>query len=445
MAPKKYSKGMKNLVRTFFLLFGDIVMMVIAFFIMLEIAFPGKISKVDIESHSTPFTVVFLIWIFIFFLFNLYEAESVKPTIPHLKRIGVATIVAIVASVVLFYIIPDFGITPKTNLLIFSATFILLFIIWRRIFYRVFSVNFKKNVGFILKTSEDEAYGKELIDYIKTYPQSGFFVFGAYSSLKEFLERKDGEQIDILIISKNILEETGDLELIYNKVGHVLNLAQAYEDILGKIPVDSIDETWFLHNIQSINTTSYNIITYFINIAVSLIVLIVTFPFLLIVALLIKIHDGGSIFYTQLRVGKKNKTFKLYKFRSMIMDSEPNGAVWSDKSDNRITPIGKIIRKLHIDEIPQMINVFKGDLSLVGPRPERPEFVTQFNNTIPHYKLRHIICPGFTGWAQIKYKYANTKEDSKEKFQYDLFYIKNRNIFMDFGIILRTIQIIFTH
>jgi lipopolysaccharide/colanic/teichoic acid biosynthesis glycosyltransferase len=120
--------------------------------------------------------------------------------------------------------------------------------------------------------------------------------------------------------------------------------------------------------------------------------------------------------------------------------------MWSTgKHDDRVTPIGKIIRKLHIDEIPQMINILKGDISLVGPRPERPEFVSKLEKDISYYSFRHIIRPGFTGWAQIKYRYANTMEDSKEKFEYDLYYIKNRNIFLDFGIIIRTIQIIFTH
>ena len=126
--------------------------------------------------------------------------------------------------------------------------------------------------------------------------------------------------------------------------------------------------------------------------------------------------------------------------------AEISKAIWSTgKDDPRITKVGKIIRKLHIDEIPQMINILKGDLALVGPRPERPQFVKQLDDTIPHYNLRHIIRPGFTGWAQIKYKYANNINESKEKFEYDLYYIKNRNIFLDIGIIIRTIQIIFTH
>ncbi|OGI75891.1 hypothetical protein A3C67_03425 [Candidatus Nomurabacteria bacterium RIFCSPHIGHO2_02_FULL_42_19] len=436
---------MKKGARSVLLLLGDMAMLITAFFIMLEVAFQGEISQQVVSSHFMPFVFVFGIWIFVFFLFNLYETQLIKPTIPHLRMIGIASLVAFSTSIILFYIVQSFGIAPKTNLVIFSTIFVILFIGWRRIFCNIFSINFRKSIVCIVDQNKNNAYVKEIINYIETYPQSGFYVLGIYSSLDEFTTRQAKTQVDTLIVSKDSLKKTGNLILIYNNVKNILDLTYAYENILGKIPVDSIDETWFLHNVQSTNTTSYNIITYFINIAVSLIVLTVTFPFLLVVALLIKLYDRGSIFYTQLRVGKENKTFKLYKFRSMIMNSESNGAVWAGKNDNRITPMGKIIRKLHIDEIPQMINVLKGDLSLVGPRPERLEFVVQLENTIPHYEFRHIIRPGFTGWAQIKYRYANTVENSKEKFQYDLFYIKNRNIFMDFGIILRTIQIIFTH
>jgi len=129
----------------------------------------------------------------------------------------------------------------------------------------------------------------------------------------------------------------------------------------------------------------------------------------------------------------------------MFVNADKNGAEWTEKNDQRITKVGKIIRKLHIDEVPQLWNVIKGEMSLVGPRPEIISFEEKLSKEIPHYGLRHIITPGFTGWAQIKFRNARGIEESKEKFEYDLYYIKNRNIFMDCGIILRTIQIIFTH
>ena len=135
----------------------------------------------------------------------------------------------------------------------------------------------------------------------------------------------------------------------------------------------------------------------------------------------------------------------MYNTLDKNPDAKGGHPLWQQPNDNRITPIGKIIRKLHIDEIPQMINILKGDITLVGPRPEHPLFVKLLEESIPHYELRHVIRPGFTGWAQIKYRYARTIDDSREKFEYDLYYIKNRNIFLDFGVILKTIQIVFTH
>jgi lipopolysaccharide/colanic/teichoic acid biosynthesis glycosyltransferase len=166
-------------------------------------------------------------------------------------------------------------------------------------------------------------------------------------------------------------------------------------------------------------------------------------PFLIVIPLLILIEDGMPIFYFQERVGKDNKVFKLIKFRSMKKDAEKSGPQWAEVADTRVTKIGKILRKLHFDEIPQLINVFKGEISLVGPRAERPEFVKILEKEIPFYYLRHIIKPGITGWAQINFGYARSIEDSLKKFEYDLYYIKNRSLIFDLKIILKTAQIWF--
>jgi lipopolysaccharide/colanic/teichoic acid biosynthesis glycosyltransferase len=225
-----------------------------------------------------------------------------------------------------------------------------------------------------------------------------------------------------------------------------MDTAKAYEKYLYKIPVEYIDLSFIVDNIETKKDNFYAMVSFIIDKLVAILILIITSPFLLVSAMFIYFYDKGPVLYTQNRVGLNGKIFKLYKLRSMSTDSEKDGPKWSTGSmDPRVTPIGKITRKLHIDELPQAINILKGDISLVGPRPERPEFVELLNKEIPHYSFRHIIRPGFTGWAQIKYRYANTVDSSKEKFEYDLYYIKNRNIFIDFGIIMRTIQIIFTH
>jgi len=182
----------------------------------------------------------------------------------------------------------------------------------------------------------------------------------------------------------------------------------------------------------------------FVDIILAFSIIIITSPLWLIFAVLIKLEDKGPVFYRQKRVGKDRNEFWLTKFRSMKIDAENGKAKWAEKDDPRITKIGRFLRKIHLDELPQMLNILKGDISLVGPRPERPEFVKKLEKEIPHYHLRHIIRPGFTGWAQIKFRYGRTVEDSHEKFQYDLYYIKNRSLFLDLGILLKTFQLFFS-
>jgi lipopolysaccharide/colanic/teichoic acid biosynthesis glycosyltransferase len=163
---------------------------------------------------------------------------------------------------------------------------------------------------------------------------------------------------------------------------------------------------------------------------------------MIVTALLIKIDSRGPIFYRQERVGMGGRTFVLTKFRSMQVDAEKSGPVWASKSDDRTTRVGRIIRKVRIDEIPQFLNILKGEMSFVGPRPERPHFVAQLAQEIPYYEQRHLIAPGLTGWAQIKYPYGASIEDARQKLQYDLFYIKNYSLLMDALIMFETIKII---
>ena len=164
-------------------------------------------------------------------------------------------------------------------------------------------------------------------------------------------------------------------------------------------------------------------------------------PLVLLTALLIKLESRGPV-YKQERVGKNGRTFVLMKFRSMRVDAEQDGPVWASKGDARTTRIGRIIRKVRVDEIPQFWNILKGEMSFVGPRPERPHFVAQLAEEIPFYEQRHLIAPGLTGWAQIKYPYGASIEDARQKLQYDLFYIKNQGLLLDAIIMFETIKII---
>jgi lipopolysaccharide/colanic/teichoic acid biosynthesis glycosyltransferase len=169
---------------------------------------------------------------------------------------------------------------------------------------------------------------------------------------------------------------------------------------------------------------------------------ILSLPIALVSAILIKLESQGGVFYKQERVGKNGNTFMVLKFRSMRADAEKAGPVWASKDDDRTTRVGRVIRKLRIDEIPQFWNIFRGEMDFVGPRPERPHFVSQLAEEIPYYDQRHLIAPGLTGWAQIKYPYGASIEDARQKLQYDLYYIKNQSLTLDAIILFETIKII---
>jgi sugar transferase (PEP-CTERM system associated) len=179
------------------------------------------------------------------------------------------------------------------------------------------------------------------------------------------------------------------------------------------------------------------------DIGLALILFASSAPVFALAALAIKLQDGGPIFYRQARIGLGGKTFSVLKFRSMRVDAEGNGVpAWAVERDSRITGVGRVIRKLRIDELPQFLNVLRGDMAMIGPRPERPYFVQQFSQTIPFYDCRHVVKPGITGWAQVSFRYGASPEDTKRKLSYDLYYVKNRNFFLDIVILIKTVGVV---
>src|SRR5690606_9419332 len=181
------------------------------------------------------------------------------------------------------------------------------------------------------------------------------------------------------------------------------------------------------------------------DIVTALILLVVSLPIMLLTMLLVSLESKGPVFYSQERVGFNGRTFRVVKFRSMRSDAEVDGKPrWPQAGDDRITRVGRVIRKLRIDELPQLFNVLKGEMSLVGPRPERPFFVDQLVKDIPYYAVRHSVKPGLTGWAQVRYHYGSTVEDSQQKLQYDLYYVKNHTLFLDLLILFETVAVVLT-
>ncbi|OGR24909.1 MAG: glycosyltransferase [Desulfobacterales bacterium RIFOXYA12_FULL_46_15] len=223
----------------------------------------------------------------------------------------------------------------------------------------------------------------------------------------------------------------------------IIDYPNFYESMTGKIPVESINPSWLVQSNGFLITPLIRVMKRVFDIVLSSLVLLLTLPFFPILLILVKYKSPGPVFYFQKRVGKDGKEFIIYKFRTMGTDAESKGgAAWARENDPRVTRFGHIFRKTRIDELPQLINVLKGEMSFIGPRPERPEFVEQLCEIIPYYRERHAVKPGITGWAQVMYPYGASLGDSVEKLRYDLYYINNLSVFLELLIVFETIKVI---
>jgi sugar transferase (PEP-CTERM system associated) len=219
------------------------------------------------------------------------------------------------------------------------------------------------------------------------------------------------------------------------------HLASVYEEYTGKIAVENLRPSWLIFSEGFRKTRLLMAAKRALDLAFAIVGLIVGFPIMLLVGVLVKCTSRGAMFYHQTRVGLKGREFTVHKFRTMCEDAErTTGPVWSTANDSRVTPIGRLLRRTRLDEMPQLWNVLKGEMSFVGPRPERPGFVRELTERIPYYGQRHVLKPGVTGWAQIRYTYGASVEDAIEKLQYDLYYIKNLSIALDLVILLETLK-----
>lgn len=228
--------------------------------------------------------------------------------------------------------------------------------------------------------------------------------------------------------------------------GHrVYDLADFYERHWFKVPVFHLQNGWFVfsHGFDLLQNTLGLRMKRVLDATFSMLLLVGLAPLLGLVASLIRLDSPGPSIYRQTRVGEGGRTFTLYKFRSMQVDAEKDGVQWASKNDSRVTRLGRLLRLMRLDELPQLINVFRGEMSFIGPRPERPEFVSTLENEIPYYELRSLVKPGITGWAQVMYPYGASVVDAREKLQYDFYYIKNYSVLLDLAIVFKTLRVIF--
>jgi len=427
-----------------FLLFGDILLFFLALIISLLIGFGKDFNLQVFLQHLFPFSMLLLLWLFLFAIEGGYDLYALKNNFSLIGKVVFLFIFIIVSSSLFFYFFKNFQITPKQNLINFSLIFCVFVFSWRKLVLFLYSKHFRYKMVIFGINQSSEKLANQLIKN----PQLGWH-FGGFideKSLKEII--KSGGKIDfnLLVLAEKFKIDKEKEHLFFDlllKRVDILNLDEIYEIIFQRIPVEFIDYSWFINNLKEGKKGFYDRAKRVLDIFLASLILTITLFLWLPIAIAIKLEDKGPIFYKQKRVGKDKVVFYLIKFRSMVPNAEKSGPLWAEKNDPRITKVGKILRRAHLDELPQMINVLKGDISLIGPRPERPEFVEKLEKEIPYYHLRHIIKPGFTGWAQIKFRYARSIIDSLEKFEYDLYYIKNRSLLLDVYILLKTFSLLF--
>ncbi|MEK7285820.1 MAG: sugar transferase [Nitrospirota bacterium] len=257
--------------------------------------------------------------------------------------------------------------------------------------------------------------------------------------------RKEGIQIVVIALAGRRRQLPVDLLITLRVQGvRVVEGTTFYEEISGRVPVQLLKPTDLIFCDGFRRSPASRFIKRLMDICLSVLGLIGTSWAFIIFPILIKIDSKGPVFYCQERVGFKGRFFKIIKFRTMRVDAEANGAVWAEKNDPRVTPLGRFLRAKRIDEIPQLINILFGTMSLVGPRPERETFVEQLQKKVPFYALRFTVKPGLTGWAQVRYNYASTLEESQGKFEHDLYYVKHLTAWFDIKIVLKTIRVVLT-
>lgn len=408
------------------LLIGDVAIFYGALFLTLIIRYGALPSEKLWEGHKWPFFFVSIVWLMIYYIAGLYDVEK-SANSAKITQIIRTMLAGTGIAVAMFYFIPSFNITPKTNLFIDVGIVIFLIWLWRKFFQKIIAGGAKIKVFFWDDSAEVAVFAM----FINKNPQLGYET------------NDDALKADIIIISSDAKRDERAVNSLYEKVlagKTVVDFDGFYESTTGMIPVSKIGKEWFLENMFEVAKQKFEKIKRFTDLIIASVLFIpfiIIFPF---VALAIKLNSRGTILYRQNRVGKDGRIFQIIKFRSMFADAEKNGAEWAKKDDKRATFFGRAMRRTRIDELPQLWNVLKGDLSFVGPRPERPEFLKELTEKVPHYSIRQLVKPGLSGWAQINFPYGASMEDATQKLQYDLFYIKNRSLLLEFSIILKTIM-----
>lgn len=420
----------------------DCAVLFTALYVALLIRTGDALTVHEFLAYIPPFTLVILVSASIFYSYGLYDKPSLRLIRELSTRIFTSQILTALSAVLLFYTLPVLGIAPKTILLIYVTISSLLMIIWRKYAFSLV-LRYKKHNSIIVGSGE--AY-HQLIDELSRNPHSGITLIATVdantSSMENLVKTVATTKPNSIIIDMKDERIKPYLTLLYSEFFAgcaVLDIVDVYEDVFDMVPVPLINQEWVFHCIGS--TRRYDGIKRFFDITLSLpagIVSLFVYPF---IYLAIKLEDGGPILYTHTRIGKYGKPFTMYKFRSM--ENLPTNEKHEVK---QVTRVGSFLRKTRLDELPQLWNVLRGDVSLVGPRPEAPSLVEEYTKNVPFYDVRHIVRPGLSGWAQIQQhtapKFGVDVKQTEIKLAYDLYYLEHSSFILDMAIVLKTFKVL---
>lgn len=435
------------------LLLGDFTILFISLWVTLFLRTGSMPSYQVFEIHVVPFSFLFIAWIGVFFLADLYGKHTRLFRGRLLSTILYAQVLNVVIAALFFFFVPAFGIAPKTILFLYLIVSFALIVAWRvGIFPRMrFS---RKLKGVLLASGPDsQALAEEVAD--GRYPFVFHYIIDtAAAPTHEIIQRvlrvAEEDDITFLVVDFSDKAVSAALPIMYDAAFHkhrfaLLDAVDLYQELFDREPLSLITYEWVLSNISA--SRIYDTVKRGIDIVGALALGAVSLAIYPLVVLAIKMDDGGDIFITQSRVGRFQRPINIIKFRSMSGNDEGQYDA-TGKSRLKVTRVGKWLRALRIDELPQLWNVITGDLSLVGPRPELPALANQYNARIPYYSARYLVAPGLMGWAQLKHDrhphHGTDIIETKEKLAYDLYYLKHRSLLLDVFIILQTARIIFT-
>ncbi|MDY6867357.1 MAG: sugar transferase, partial [Chloroflexota bacterium] len=446
--------------RIVILLIGDLLMAAIALFIALYFWAAGDAwmefsLEFIIDRPPLWFFLLPLFWIV--FLVELYDVQRAGSSKETIKGIGLATLIYTLVYLLIYFTSTPNSL-PRRGVAVFIILAAVFTLLWRLLYIRIFTAPHLLRRVLIVGAGNA---GQTIVDVISKQWPPPFFTVGLVDDDPEKQESKIGN-FEVIGSSENLLEIISENEvtdlilaitgkmhgdmfraiLLAQEKGIQLTLMpQVYEEILGRVPIFLLEAEWIVRSFveKSHTSSTYQLSKRLLDFAggfVGTLLMLCLYPF---ISLAIILESGFPIFFTQERVGRGGQPYKIIKFRTMERDAEKDGEVrMTEENDERVTKVGWFLRKTHLDELPQFINVLSGEMSLVGPRAERPQLVQHFQKHIPFYRARLLVKPGITGWAQINYGYAGTVKQTAIKLEYDLFYIEHRTLLMDISIILRT-------